>query len=288
MAARLFGGGCLTPDQESAVGIPVKDYSCSVANVNTCGISAEELLLQYPLYDPQPGRLVTAWGDINVPWSAEPPGSDVRWQEAKYRRDFSYREGDRVIYLENEGYTLVLYEALGDIPAVPGLFDYTKWEKICEIKVSTLVGLPSYSELLSKYQYYSPDVFLTEWGEFSSQWSANLENPDSDEWGKAVIKKTFIYNSGDIVLYDTACGNFTCLYVSTRDIPNTVSLLPDQPPPAEYWRRLFCVENGKPYKCSKRFTCDGKSGREIVSLSSGDSDLICVPVESSTGIGPRR
>lgn len=85
----------------------------------------------------------------------------------------------------------------------------------------------------------------------------------------------------DIVKIDTVCGDFTCVYESVISGFPTVS-----PPNPEYWSRLFCVGNGQDSKCKKLKSCG--PGRVLVSLSRHDDDLICVPVESSVGVGPRR
>jgi hypothetical protein len=84
-----------------------------------------------------------------------------------------------------------------------------------------------------------------------------------------------------IVKLDTNCGDSSCLYVSkSTSIPEV------SPPDPEYWQRLFCAGNGKENLCKNLKKCG--PGRVLVSLSSGDNDLICVPVESSDGIGPKR
>lgn len=128
----------------------------------------------------------------------------------------------------------------------------------------------------------------------------DIESPpgpfDPDEWeevcrvrfeDKSVLiplLNKYPYWSNDsvrwIVLFDVECGEYTCLYTAVTDPGN------NPPPDPNYWRRVFCVENGKKSKCTKTKKCG--PGRVLVSLSSGDNDLICVPVESTVGVGPRR
>lgn len=87
-----------------------------------------------------------------------------------------------------------------------------------------------------------------------------------------------VYVSGNIVLRDTGCSDHTCVYIANSNVPINTS------PPAPVWNLLYCSPNGKVNTCVKQTACD--PGRVIVDLSSGDRDPICVPVESTTAVGP--
>jgi hypothetical protein len=87
------------------------------------------------------------------------------------------------------------------------------------------------------------------------------------------------YVSGNIVLRDTGCGDHTCVYIANSNVPINTS------PPAPAWNLLYCSPNGKVNTCVKQVVCG--PGRTIIDLSSGDRDPICVPVESTTAVGPR-
>lgn len=120
---------------------------------------------------------------------------------------------------------------------------------------------------------------------------------DEDEWQEVCRIRTtdrsllseiitkYPYWSGSveqgIVKIDTDCGDYSCLYITNSSVISETS-----PPNPEFWTRLFCAKNGKKNTCSKVITCG--PNRVLVSLSSGDNDLVCVPVESSDGIGPRK
>jgi len=238
---------------------------------------ARELISFYPFYDPTKGTY-TAWGDIGFSWDHGDALSDELWQISEYVDTRSYRTGDKVVRIEDGGRKLTLYEASADVSVPAGAFDPSLWTELCHIYVSEPVGSPD----ISGYEYYDPQLYLSEWGEFGETWETDLVNLDSDQWGDAKIALNYFYRAGDIVLYDTACGDHTCVYVATADMPANSELIVPGPPPADYWQKLYCVKNDKEDRCEKKVTCD-RPNRELVSLSPGDNDLICVPVESRVG-----
>ena len=291
MAARSYVSGCnLTADQLAAInarGITaddIADTGCSAAGLNTCGRDATELVTQYPLYDPEHG-VYTEWGDIPVPWSHEDAVSDERWQVASYTDEFAYRIGDKVIVLESDGLTVVVYEATSNVSVPAGAFDPAHWAEVCRVTVSEPVGLPDIKTLLNTYPFYDPKSSLTAWSEFTTEWSVNLTVPDSDEWGEAKITKTYFYESGDTVLWNTRCDDYTCVYVAIADMPADLALVVPGPPPPTYFSRLYCARNGNPSTCEKTISCG--PGRVVVDLGRDGTDLVCVPVESDIGVGPR-
>lgn len=164
------------------------DCQCQV--VNTCG--TETSLAGYEIYDP-----------------AHPAG---------------YEEGDRVIYPEDKGTLILVLEASQDVPQPVGELDQSKWVEICRKNTTDLSYLPTYTELLSRYE--------------------------SDE-----------------ILKISNCGDYACVMAGQQTT-------------------LYCVPTSIESKCKKVKKCG--PGRVLVSLSSHDNDLICVPVESSVGVGPRR
>lgn len=291
MAARAFGGqppSCFTASQLQALASKnievsdILDTSCTSAYQNTCERDASELFEIYRSYDPTRG-IYRKWGNIEVAWSQESVFSDEKWGEAKYVDQYAYRVGDEVVRSENDGYRSVVYRALVDIPAPAGAFDQSEWEVVCSVNSSVPVGLPTIDWVLSEYDYYNPRPYLTRWEEFASNWGVNLTNPDSDIWSDAKIEREYTYEIGSVVLYDSGCGDLTCVYVATADVPPQFA---QTPPPRQYWEKLYCLVNGKPSKClSGPPPCD-RPGRIKVSLSSGNNDLICAPVESRLGAGP--
>jgi hypothetical protein len=291
MAARSFVSGCsLTADQLAAINLrgissnDVANTSCTATGLNTCGRDAQELVIQYPLYDPARG-VYTKWGDIPVPWNHEDSVSDERWQVASYTDEFAYRIGDKVIVLKNDGLTVVVYEAIANVPVPAGAFYPAHWAEVCRVTVSEPVGLPDVTTLLAKYDFYNPKSFLTAWSEFASDWNEDLTAPDSDEWDEAKIAKTYFYRSGDTVLWNTRCDDYTCVYVAIADMPANPDLVVPGPPPATYFSRLYCIRNGNPSTCGKTISCG--PGRVVVDLGRNGTDLVCVPVESDIGVGPR-
>ncbi len=295
MAARTFGNAslsCLTSGQlESlaAVGINESDLidkGCDPVLLNTCGIDATNVVETYPLYNESQG-LYKKWGDIKLPWGHFDSTSDERWQIADYVDTVSYETGDTVYRFEDSSYRVVVYRATVDVASPAGVFDPTKWEQVCSVVVSEPIGLPSIEELRNKYEYYNLSLDgSAEWGKFDNLWSNDLVEPSSNSWGNARIDRGNFYKSGDTVLYDSSCGDYTCAYTAIDDVPANQDLIVPGPPPSSYWQRLYCVKNGDPSKCVKQSTCP--RGYRLVSLSFGEADLICVPVESTTGVGPRQ
>lgn len=282
--SNLYFRGCfeqLSDDQKSAVEeaggeSSVVDRSCSSEDVNTCGVSVEELFDTYQIYDPQKG-LYKSWGDIEFPWkiSGLTPGllfaqSDDRWGVASYRSVIAYPQGSRVLVIEDYGHRVSLYESSEDIVSVSKAFDPSKWTKICHVRTTKQVGLPTPEELRARYKPYRLEVFDTRWGEYTEEWSAALlqqsltycasvtstiselnkcvSNRSSDEWGEARIRRQFFYRDGDIVLVDGECDDALCVYIATQDIPVSDEFLSDNEvfdPNSDLWQLIYCVPTGR-------------------------------------------
>ena len=150
-------------------------------NKNSCGKSVEELLSEYPIYSPQRG-LYKSWGDIIFPWDIDYEvrsnlkysDTDDRWKVAKYAALYAYFEDDRVLYIEDDGYKICLYEANQNILAIAGPLDKTKWDQICCIELSEPFGLPTIEEIEKVCDHYALDYFLDEWEEYKENWGENL------------------------------------------------------------------------------------------------------------------
>jgi hypothetical protein len=224
----------LTEEQLEAL----DDINLQVVGDNKCDRDANALLQLYPLYDVSRG-VYTDWGDIPFSWDSEDLLSDERWNVARYVTEFSYEEDDIVVRIEEDGYRVVVYKAIGDIPSPAGAFNPPLWEEVCHVCTAEPVGLPTYPELASQYGYYSAGT---------------------------------TYSKDSIVLVDSFCGDFTCVYIATSS-PGLVA------PPSPVWQKMYCVKNGKPYLCEKGVKCD-KPNTRVISLSSDPNDLICIPVES--------
>ena len=130
---------------------------------------ARELISFYPIYDPGKG-IYTQWGDIPWPWDHEDALSDERWQVSTYVDTYSYRTGDTVLRIEDSGRRIVVYTATSNILVPAGAFDQDLWLETCYVTVSEPVGLPSITELESRYAYFDSSRYLTEWGEIDMNW----------------------------------------------------------------------------------------------------------------------
>lgn len=159
-----------------------------------------------------------------------------------------YEEGDVVLYPDKQGELIRVLSASENISTPVGALDPTKWSEVCRRKTRDLSYLPGYEILTTRHDFYD-----------------NIN-----------------YSVLDVVLYQTGCSDALCLYVCIADCTGNTSL----PPNPDNWVRLYCVPTNLESSCKKIKTCG--PGRRVVSLSTSDNDLICVPVESTEGIGPRR
>lgn len=256
----------LTEEQKAAIDSisvedEVVDKSCA-RDVNTCGTTVEELFDEYALYDPQRG-LYRSWGDIIFPWDIDVSVrsnlnyslTDDKWKIAKYAALYAYFDGDRVLYIEDDGYKVCLYEANQDIVAIAGPLDKTKWDQVCCIELSEPFGLPTLEELEERCHYYDLEFFWKKWKNYSGEWEDNFfeqaistcntagvstaefierlkereseyecaSDKSSDRWLEARVRKENFYERGDCVLVKGVCEDTVCVYLATQDIPATES-----------------------------------------------------------------
>lgn len=211
----------------------------------------------YELYDYQKGVLFKSWGDIEFPWKIRETTPNLnysetsdKWDTATYVGINAYYEGDRVLYIEDDGYEMAIYQANEDIPAPTGPLDRTKWTKVCSIQLPEPVKLPSIEELIATYEFYHLKEYLEEWGEAESTWNQDLTPRDSDEWDDYKIRRDFFYKVGDFALVEAECSDAFCLWINIRNIPVTdenlikfakFSSIVDG---IRYWEKIYCVNSG--------------------------------------------
>lgn len=280
--SNLYFRGCFEPlseDQANAVeelGVEseVVDRGCFRRELNTCGKSIDELFNTYQIYSTQKG-LYRTWGEIEFPWEITNLTPDLffeatndKWSVGLYRQIAAYSEGSRVLLIGDDGYEVGLYEANQDILSISGPFDFSKWEKICSVKTSIPVGLPTVQDLLDRFKFYSLDFYYKEWDEIEGEWSegayeSSLENcqglggtleqfekcmrQGDNTWGNIKIRKRFFYKSGDIVLVEGECGDVVCVWVAVQDMPATEENyeLYSKFSPGDYWQKVYCISTGK-------------------------------------------
>jgi hypothetical protein len=256
--------------------IEIVDKSCARESINTCGVSIEELFDTYPIYNPQKG-LYKSWGDIEFPWEIGNLTPNLllsetndKWKVATYRGVVAYPAGSRVLYIEDDGYRVSLYEANQDILAMSWAFDYSKWDKICHVETTIPAGTPSISEMLERFELYGLRLFDKEWGQYNAEWNAPLKettlanctaqglsfidfekcvrNFSSDEWDKTRIRRDFFYREGDMFIVYGPCEDTLCLYIVTQDLPATLENLEQYKKfdlKAPFWQRFYCVNTGR-------------------------------------------
>jgi hypothetical protein len=295
---------------EGLVSGDVVDKSCSRENINTCGISIEKLFDTYPIYNPQKG-LYKSWGDIEFPWEISnlTPNllieqTDDKWRVAKYRAIVAYPEGSRVLYIEDNGYRVSLYEANQDILALSWAFDYSKWDKICHIETTIPAGLPSIPELLEQFDFYELRLFDKEWEQYEEQWQTSLKEMtiadcvaqglsptdlnqclsgpsekyencvnagSSDEWDEARIRREFFYREGDMFITYGPCEDTLCLYITTQNLDaneTNLEAYKDFDPKAPYWQKFYCVSTNRNKCLEYQRTKTPEAGYDVISIGS--------------------
>ena len=251
------------------------DKSCNRKDLNTCGMGIQELFDKYSIYSTQKG-LYKTWGEIEFPWeiSALTPDlffefTDNRWSVGTYRRIAAYAKNSKVLLIEEDGYEIGVYQANQDIISISGPFDYSKWDKVCGIKTTIPVGLPTTEELRERYTPYSLEYFYNEWEEVDSTWSeatyesslqncqsqgGNLKdfekcmkNSSSDVWKNARVRKEFFYKRGDTVLVEGECKDTICIWVAIQDMPATQENYNEyiKFKSGPYWQKIYCVNTDR-------------------------------------------
>ena len=284
--SNLYFRGCFEqPSQEQIDAIEaipggnvesaVVDRSCAREDLNTCGISIQKLFDTYPIYSTQKG-LYRTWGEIEFPWeiSSLTPDlffelTDDKWSVGTYRRITAYAEGVRVLLIEDDGYEVGLYEANQDIVSISGPFDYSKWDKICGVKTTIQVGLPTIEELRERYAPYALEYFYDEWEEVDSTWSEGtyelalqtcqaqggtlgdfekcMRDSGSDVWKDARVRREFFYKRGDIILVEGECEDVICIWIAIQDMPATEVVYNEYVKfkPGPYWQKIYCVNSDR-------------------------------------------
>lgn len=277
--SNLYFRGCFEhPSQgqvdaiEDAGGIgEVVDRSCTREDLNTCGKSVQQIFDEYSIYSVQKG-LYKTWGEIAFPWeiSSLTPNlffelTEDKWAISTYRQLNAYFTGDIVILIEDDGYSIGLYQANQDILSLPGPFDYSKWDKICNVKTTIPIGLPTIQELEERYKEYKLEYFFDEWDEIDSPWSQGsyeqslsfcqsqggtladfekcMKDSSSDKWKEARVRKEFFYRKGDTVLVYGECYDVVCVWTAIVDMPADEATYQEYSifKPGPYWQKIYCV-----------------------------------------------
>ena len=280
--SNLYFRGCFEPlsvDQANAIeeiGVESElvDKGCLRKELNTCGKTIQELLEDYQIYSTQKG-LYRTWGDIEFPWeiSSMTPdlfftATDDRWSIGTYRRIAAYPEGARVLLIGDDGYEIGVYQANQDILSISGPFDFSKWDKICAVKTSIPIGLPSVQDLLDRFKFYSLEFFYNEWDEVETGWSENsyelslqncqalggtlgdfekcMRDSSDNTWGNVKIRRQFFYRRGDVILIEGECGDVVCVWTAIQDMPATQEIYDEYKEfkPGPYWQKTYCVSTG--------------------------------------------
>jgi hypothetical protein len=262
-------------------------------------VSIDELFDTYPIYNPQKG-LYKSWGDIEFPWEIGNLTPNLllsqtndKWKVATYRAIVAYPIGSRVLYIEEDGYKVSLYEANQNIFAMSWAFDYSKWTKICQVETTIPVGIPSITELLDRFKLYNLELFDKNWGEYNVEWQeplkqtsqanclaqglsfANFEkcvrNLSTDEWSEARVRRDFFYREGDMFITYGPCEDTLCLYIVTQDLPGTLENLEKYKkfiPRTNFWQKFYCVDTDRNKCLEYQRRKEPIEGYEVVEIGS--------------------
>jgi hypothetical protein len=148
-----------------------------------------------------------------------------------------FNEGDRVIFIENDGFKAVLKEAKVNIPLVEDVFVESNWDVVEQLKLSEKYELYTYDGLIEDYDFVNLDRYKTAWGEIDKGWSSCVF-----KWRQAKTPKQFLYEKGDIFLKLSPCGETLCVYVVIQNMEVGDEV-------RDRCVRHFCVGTGED-KCS--------------------------------------
>ena len=207
----------------------LKDKSCS-REVNTCGMTLQQLIDTYEFYNDQKG-LYRNWGDIIFPWEIKSTTNNLdydndtndRWAVSLYKSLVSYSPGDRVLYIEDDGYRISLYEATEDVSSISGPFDKSKWSSVCSIELPEPFGLPTIEELRERYKYYSLSLFFKEWGEINADWEEDLLSQSGESCNivgqlRKFDDNFYTYNSKNDLWKEITTSEAHCLSDKSSDV----------------------------------------------------------------------
>jgi hypothetical protein len=125
-------------------------------SLNGCGVSLQELLDSYPAF----------FSPDILPVSI----------------------GDKVLFIEDNWYRVVLYEALNPVSSITSLLNKNNWQEVCSVK-NTIP--PKYTDFASIWPLY--------------------------EGGNS-------YSSGDVVFVENECGDTACAYMALVDVATSTGI----------------------------------------------------------------
>ena len=209
---------CLGPealDELSCLEIDVVDDSpCTVSGMNTCTRSLADLLSSYDIFATNPADGI------------------------------AYDTGNRVLFVEEDGYKVVLKEALEFVESTVAGLDETKWQTLCSIIVADRYEPLDAFFIYNKYTELNTSQTYDAWAEAATNWDSV---PGS--WGSPGMVKPHLYSVGDVYFKLSNCDDVICLYVVTGNIDTPEEIYSNSV-------RLHCAGTGFQkcvgYKRSKR------------------------------------
>lgn len=177
MAANVYQNACLGEEalQElSSLGIQPSETKCTPLGVNSCEGPLDQLLDSYSVFA--------------VP--ADQPRSFV--------------EDEKILFVEDHGFRVVLKKANQNIPSIVAALDETLWGEVCSLRPEV------------KYEPLSADEIFT---------------------GFDPIQNGQAYSAGDVYYELSPCGDIICLYMANQVILSNEDVLSKS-------RLLYCANTG--------------------------------------------
>ena len=221
MGANLFKTGCkscigqIAQDELDCLGIDYTSGDCTAENVATCGQDFSTLLELYPVFD----------------LSQAPNGNGLL---------FEY--GNRVLFIEDEGYSVTLRQANTEIYTSIQAVQPQSWEVICKIKLDTKYENRTLPDLVEEYDQYRPRFFAQTWSDFGKNWALS-----DYTWSSPSYRKQFFYRAGDKFITLGPCQETMCVYLVTKDIEVTDERIKTHATfvsDSEHWVKVLCIETG--------------------------------------------
>ncbi len=207
--------GEIALDELECLGVDYISTDCTTENVAPCGQDFPALLELYPVFD-----------------------LSLSLKESGFLFEFQ----DRVLFIEDDGYSVSLRQANTEIINFVEAFNPENWTHICKLRLGTKYENRTLFDLATGYKPYSPQFFAKTWSDPELSWSAVEYN-----WSSFSYRKQFLYKAGERFRTISSCEETLCVYLVTKDLEVTDSTIQKYSSfisDPEHWVKVICIETG--------------------------------------------